>query len=232
MTSASANIRRLAIECSDGVALRAELALPAEGPAKAAVVLCHPHPLHGGSMYSHVIGALFDGFPSIGVAALRFNFRGTSGSEGRHDRGRAEQLDVAAAIETATDPVNQANGGAVSANQAAARLPLLLIGYSFGADVALAVSHPLIGAWLAIAPPLRIVRPDDMAAATDDRHKRIVSGSEDEFCPPDQARSITGGWPTTTITTLPGQNHFLATAAPDVLAIAEAEMRSLLNRAP
>ena len=202
MTSASAkNIRRLAIECVDGVALRAEMALPVDQSIRAVSVLCHPHPLHGGSMYSHVVGALFDGLPGAGVAALRFNFRGTSGSQGRHDGGRAEQLDVNAALDAAVDLAREASIEAGRTDEATT-LPLLLVGYSFGGDVALAVSHPRISAWLAIAPPLRIVGPETMAAANDARPKHIVTGSDDEFCPADQATTLTGDWPSTRVTAL------------------------------
>lgn len=222
MTSASANgVRRLAIECDDGVALRAELALPVGLPVRAGAVLCHPHPLHGGSMYSHIVGALFDGLPAVGVAALRFNFRGTSGSEGRHDGGRAEQLDVVAAIEAVVNLTTDDKGGSP--------VPVLLVGYSFGGDVALAVGHPRVGAWMAIAPPLRVVPSEMMAAATDSRPKHIVTGSDDEFRPPDDARRVTEEWPATRITTLANQNHFLATAGPDLVAIAQAEVSSLLE---
>lgn len=68
---------------SDGVALEAELDVPAD--AWAAVVLAHPHPLYGGSMRDGAPAILFERLPTEGVAALRFNFRGVGASGGVHD---------------------------------------------------------------------------------------------------------------------------------------------------
>ena len=59
------------------------------------MVLCHPHPQHGGTMRSIVIGALFGALPHVGVTCLRFNFRGVERSEDAYDDGHGEQLDVA-----------------------------------------------------------------------------------------------------------------------------------------
>ena len=85
------------ITTSDGLALEAELAV-ADGAPRAAMVLCHPHPQHGGTMRSIVIGALFDALPRIGITCLRFNFRGVERSEGAYGEGHGEQLDAQAAI--------------------------------------------------------------------------------------------------------------------------------------
>src|SRR5487761_1254167 len=74
------------------------LALPDESkPARAAVV-CHPHPLYGGSMYNNVVDAVLEGLWEQGFATLRFNFRGVGASEGDHDNGRGETDDAIAAM--------------------------------------------------------------------------------------------------------------------------------------
>ena len=83
-------------------------------------------------MRSIVIGALFDALPAAGVTCLRFNFRGVEGSEGAHDEGRGEQLDVRAAIAELDAQVDAA-------------LPMLLAGWSFGADIALATVVDRVG---------------------------------------------------------------------------------------
>ncbi|MEZ5341360.1 MAG: hypothetical protein R2706_07905 [Acidimicrobiales bacterium] len=75
------------------------------------------------------------------------------GSEGMHGYGDAEQLDVQAAIDTI--------------GRAAPGVPVMVAGWSFGADVALAVVDPTIAGWFLIAPPLRTIGLDDMAAAAD-----------------------------------------------------------------
>lgn len=63
-----------------------------------AVVLCHPHPLYGGSMDNNVVLAVASVLVSKSIIALMFNFRGVGGSEGGYGGGVAEQEDVKAAI--------------------------------------------------------------------------------------------------------------------------------------
>ena len=85
------------LRTSDGVHLEAELAVPDE--AWAVAVLTHPHPRYGGDMHALVTGVLFEALPAAGVAALRFNFRGTGRSGGTHGGGGPERADVVAAVE-------------------------------------------------------------------------------------------------------------------------------------
>jgi alpha/beta superfamily hydrolase len=94
---------------------------PDAAPAGCAVV-CHPHPLHGGTMQNKVAHTLARSFVGIGFAALRFNFRGVGQSEGRFDDGNGEVDDVLAAVRwmRAEHP----------------DLPLWLSGFSFGAAMA------------------------------------------------------------------------------------------------
>jgi alpha/beta superfamily hydrolase len=175
------------------LALEAELAAPPAEP-RAAAVLCHPHPQAGGSMRSIVIGALFEALPRAGVTCLRFNFRGVEGSDGFYDEGRGEQLDVQAAIATLDGTVDPA-------------LPMLLAGWSFGADLALATVVDRITAWLAIAPPLRMV-PDFSAVAADRRPKLLALAEHDEFRAPASVRDATRDWVATDIEVVGGASHF------------------------
>lgn len=79
--------------------LEAELWRPdGPGPPPAAVVFCHPHPLHGGTMRNNVVHRSARGLHDAGLAVLRFNFRGVGGSEGVHDGSGAEEEDLAAAL--------------------------------------------------------------------------------------------------------------------------------------
>ncbi|MDH3682045.1 MAG: hypothetical protein OEV40_19075, partial [Acidimicrobiia bacterium] len=99
-----ATTNRFEIETTDGVSLEAEAAAPGDGPPPSgAVVACHPHPLYGGSMHANVVDALFRTLPGLGAAVLRFNFRGAGSSGGIHDEGRAERLDVEAAVAAAKE---------------------------------------------------------------------------------------------------------------------------------
>lgn len=199
-------IARFALTTADGVDLRAELALPTE-PVRATAVVCHPHPLHGGNMYGNVVETLFRALPNAGVATVRFNFRGTSGSDGRHDNGRAERFDVEAAVaHLATDHAD---------------LPLLLAGYSFGADVALAVDHTAVSAWLGVAPPLRIVsRAEQVALDDETRPGHLVVPAHDQFRPPSEVDEVIEPLPRWTAETVQGADHFFAIGLPQIAAAA------------
>ena len=70
---------------------------PAAAPGMAALV-CHPHPVFGGTMHNKVVFQAAKALDSLGIAVLRFNFRGTGLSAGTHDRGKGETGDVQAAI--------------------------------------------------------------------------------------------------------------------------------------
>lgn len=99
--------------------LEAELWLPDGGvPPRAAAVVCHPHPLHGGTMRNNVVHRTARGLHDAGLAVLRFNFRGVGASEGVHDGNGAEELDLKAALDHLE--------GAVPG------VPLWAAGFSFG----------------------------------------------------------------------------------------------------
>jgi alpha/beta superfamily hydrolase len=183
-------IERLTLKTADGLALEAELDAP-DG-AWAGAVIAHPHPQFGGTMRSIVIGALFNGFAHAGVAALRFNFRGVEKSEGTFDDGRGERNDILAALD-ALHPIVEG-------------LPLLLAGWSFGADTSLAVTDDRVAGWFAAAPPLR--RPDDLVAAGDPRPKLLAVPEHDQYMPPDQAASVTASWENTRRETVAGADHY------------------------
>lgn len=193
-------IRALRCTTADGLSLQAEAALPS-GPAtqdavRGAVVLAHPHPLHGGSMASLVTSELFRALPRRGLATLRFNFRGVGESGGEHGHGETEVHDVVAAIDelAATTPAR----------------PLVVCGWSFGADVSLAVGDDRLAAWIAIAPPLRF-RPaaDYDAVGADQRPKLLIVPEHDEFRSPSSAAEATAGWVNTRLEVIPGADHFL-----------------------
>lgn len=90
---------------------------------RAAAVVCHPHPAHGGTMHNHVTYRLAQTFRDGGVSTLRFNFRGVGRSSGKYDEGVGELEDARAAL----DWIASQEPG----------LPLWLGGFSFGARTAL-----------------------------------------------------------------------------------------------
>lgn len=196
----------LALHTSDGLKLAAELGRPEAEPPRSLMVLCHPHPQYGGNMHATVIEWLFRQLPGHGIGVLRFNFRGVPGSEGSHDEGVGERLDVAAAIDDlgARWP----------------EIPLFVGGWSFGADVSLAVDHPRHSGWFSVAPPLAVVRVADMAAPTDPRPKLLAIPEHDQFNPPDKATASTEHWTNTTLELVPNTDHFLAGGLNRVLDLA------------
>jgi alpha/beta superfamily hydrolase len=140
------------------------------GPHRAAVV-CHPHPLYGGSMHNNVVDAVLEALHARGFATLRFNFRGVGQSEGEFDNGHGEADDAAAAMRFLTTQSGVRADGAVMA------------GYSFGAMVAVraARSQPEVGAIVAVALPIGMVDPAVLGSI----RKPIVllAGDHDAYCP-------------------------------------------------
>jgi alpha/beta superfamily hydrolase len=145
---------------------------PAHGPV--AAVVCHPHPLYGGTLENKVVAAVARSLREAGLHALRFNFRGSGGSAGVHDAGAGEVDDVRAALERV----------AALAGPAALRPGgLAVAGYSFGSYVGLAagLSDPRVGALLAIAPPVNVY--DYGAIARTDKPLAVIYAPGDELVP-------------------------------------------------
>jgi alpha/beta superfamily hydrolase len=158
------------------------------------VLLCHPHPQFGGTMRSIVISALFDALPALGSSCLRFNFRGVEGSAGEHSGGNDEPDDVRAALDVLAGELHPA-------------IPIVVVGWSFGGDMALSVDDHRIAGWVAIAPPLRYSSAVD-AVARDERPKLLVLAQHDEFRAPDEIERETAAWVNTQRIVIPGASHF------------------------
>ncbi|MYB18622.1 MAG: alpha/beta hydrolase [Holophagales bacterium] len=166
-------------------ALQAELLEPEATPAFVATV-AHPHPLYGGDMDNHVVTTAANAVVERGGAALRFNFRGTGGSEGRHDEGRGETEDLGACEQ--------------ELRRRFPRSPRIGVGYSFGAVVTMArlpqaqvEADPPAGLLL-IAPPL--THYDFEAATTATVPVAVVYGQLDAFTTDAMIRRLPRRWPT------------------------------------
>jgi len=140
------------------------------------------------------------------VTCLRFNFRGVEGSEGSHDAGRGERQDVLGAIRDLRSLL-------------AATSPLVLTGWSFGADVALSVVDDRIDAWYAIAPPLRFASALDELAG-DPRPKLVALAEHDEFRSPAEVAEVAAAWTATEIEVVPGASHFFVGRTDRVVELA------------
>jgi alpha/beta superfamily hydrolase len=84
--------------------------------------------------------------------------------------------------------------------------PITLVGWSFGADMALGVSDARLAGWIAIAPPLRF--RSTFVAATDPRPKHLVLAEHDEYRDPTEVTSEVADWTGTTVAVIPGASHF------------------------
>ncbi len=189
------------IETDDGLTLVGELRLP-DGEVRGAAVICHPHPLHGGSKDHPLLWAIRAELTKRGFGVLAFNFRGVMGSEGAHDHGFGEVDDTRAAIGTAV-----------------ARIPgpLFLAGWSFGANVALreAVEDDRMGALALVGMPLAPDRLPDLPPlppadrlATFERPVLLVSGDHDTYSPAGELRILGRKFPDATVDVRAGANHF------------------------
>lgn len=169
MTAQTGTIRSFFLN-GPGGQLEALLNSGAENATHAALV-CHPHPLFGGTMHNKVVFHAMKALNAFGFPVLRFNFRGTGLSHGEHDQGRGEQEDVRSALDWLEQEFH---------------LPLIFAGFSFGAAVGIEVAcdDERVKAAIGLGVPV---------SAVDDRNydfeflkacgkpKLFVSGSRDQF---------------------------------------------------
>ena len=155
--------------------MEALLALP-DSP-RAGLVIGHPHPLYGGDMHNPVVVRAAEVAQGLGLATLRFNFRGVGASTGVHGEGKSEQDDVLAALDVL-----------------AGRLPgssqVGLAGYSFGSWVSARVvaAGRDLPALALIAPPLGLYDLDFLEVVP--VHTLLVAGNRDPFCPVDAIERV------------------------------------------
>ena len=191
---------------SDGLRLPAEIAVP-DG-ARGGAVLLHPHPRFGGNRLNAVVAALFRSLPADGVAALRFDFRPGAGGEGGNLG--PERLDALAGLDVLAAHVPD--------------VPMAVVGYSFGAAVALGVEHPAVTARVAIAPPLAVMDVEPSGALP----TLVLVPAYDQFSPPSAVQPIVADWPATTFEVVDGADHFLVGQAGTVADRVAAWLADLL----
>lgn len=163
-------------------ALEGALRMPAR--PERIVVLCHPHPLYGGTMHSAVVLAVAKVLAEREgerAASVRFNYRGVGASEGAYDRGVGETLDVRAVIDFA--------------RERAPGIPITVCGYSFGTGVGLAAASAEsergdIDRIVLIAPAVRIFELVEVGAKTVRAPIAIFVGDDDEFCDVAEAEAL------------------------------------------
>ena len=179
----------------DVAGLRLDGRLGAAAGARAGLVVCHPHPLYGGDMDNPVVTRTAEVAREVGLATLRFNFRGVGASTGEHDNGAGEQDDVRSALATLRATLGPDR-------------PMGLAGYSFGAWVAgrVATGEARLSALGLIAPPLAMVGFD--APIADGLDVLLAAGDRDQYCPPAAFDALAARLPAGHAVTIDGADHF------------------------
>jgi alpha/beta superfamily hydrolase len=196
--------RLVRVRSADGLSLEGRLT---PGDPARGVVLCHPHPLHGGSMLTPVILTAETAFREAGYTTLAFNFRGVGGSEGTHGEGRAEIADAAGALATLRATLDPAPA------------MVAVAGYSFGSLVGgrAAATDPGIGFYLGIALPLD--RYDYGFLARLRGKIALIGGARDQFSDRRRLEALAASLPGPARLEVLEADHFF-TDAMDALAAA------------
>jgi hypothetical protein len=197
-------------------ALEALAACPPAPACAASAIVCHPHPLHGGTMHNKVVHTLARAFTELGLRAVRFNFRGVGASAGSFAHGAGETDDLLAVIAwvRAQRPHDA----------------IWLAGFSFGAYVALRAA--------AVAPPAQLVtvapavhRYDLEAFTPPPVPWLLIQGSADEVVPAAQVLSWARGLrPAPEVLELAGAGHFFHQRLNDLRNAVIERLRARLPR--
>jgi uncharacterized protein len=197
MNAQSSSIRSLFLDGPAG-RLEALLNMGVEQATRAALV-CHPHPLYGGTLHNKVVFHTMKALNSFGYPVLRFNFRGAGLSQGEHDNGDGEVEDVRVALDWLDREFH---------------LPLIFAGFSFGAAVGLRAACPdaRVGAVIALGLPVDAIadRVYDFAFLRNCmKPKLFVSGDRDQFGPRAKLEGIVGSLPDPKkLVIVEGADHF------------------------
>jgi len=153
------------------LSLEGILGLPEGTGPFPAVIVCHPHPLYGGSMDNNVVYSLSEALTRASLISFKFNFRGVGRSQGKFGQGIGEQEDVDAAISFVSG-VPEADSERIG-----------LVGYSAGAGFAfpVGVKDARIKALAAVSPPLSMFDFESLKDCL--KPKLLISGSGDDFTP-------------------------------------------------
>ena len=147
-----------------------------------AALVCHPHPLFGGTMHNKVVYHAMKSLHGFGFPVLRFNFRGAGLSDGEHDQGRGEVEDV----RTALDWLN-----------AEYQLPIIFCGFSFGAATGLQAACPdsRVAGIIALGTPIssesRVYAYNFLNDCQ--KPKILISGARDQYGPADSLKQLFAG---------------------------------------
>jgi len=168
-----------------------------DGVPQGAAVVCHPHPLHGGTMHTKAVYRAAQALGEAGLITLRFNFRGVGASTGTYEEGIGERDDVTAALDWLQehDPT----------------LPLVAGGFSFGSKVALSVGigdERVVGLF-GLGLPIRNLNYDFDFLGDTTKPILVVQGENDEFGSGEDVAGVLEKLGShITLVRVPGSDHF------------------------
>lgn len=172
---------------------------PTDTP-RGVAVMCHPHPIHGGTMHTKAVYRSAQGFLDAGLITLRFNFRGVGTSTGSFDEGVGEQDDARAALDWVESEYPH--------------LPIVLGGFSFGSMVALSVGvdDERVTALLGLGLPVDLDERYDYSFLADaGKPILVVQGEKDEFGSGAQvAEALAPLGSHISLVRVPGSDHYFA----------------------
>ena len=175
-------------------------------------ILCHPHPLYGGNMDDAIVRIVEKALASQRISTLRFNFRGTGFSEGKHDDGNGEVEDLLSIFNWVSDSYKPEK--------------IIIAGYSFGAVIA-AKAAPQIKSDLVllVAPPTRAIHPYCFTEST----VVAITGSQDDFVNNKDLASLVEKSPNLKVTVIDGADHFFSGKQTNLYTIIESILEAQLT---
>ncbi|GAC1509921.1 MAG: Dot/Icm type IV secretion system effector CoxH3 [Terriglobales bacterium] len=215
--SSESHIRSFFLEGPAG-RLEALLNMGSEN-AKFGAVVCHPHPLFGGTLHNKVVFHTMKVLHSFGFPVLRFNFRGTGLSQGVHDQGAGEVEDVRTALNWINEKFH---------------LPLLFAGFSFGAAVGLraACSDERVRAMIGLGVPVAPIEGRNYEfefLKTCVKPKLFVSGGRDQFGPQAELQRVVSSLPEPKrLAIIEGADHFFEGRLQEMRETVEAWVREIV----
>ena len=170
------------------------IARPAGSSNARGAVVCHPHPLYGGSMQNNVVEAILNVLWKLGYATIRFNFRSVGASEGQHTGGVGEGDDAKAAMRF------------LLAQRGIAKEHAVMAGYSFGAAVAMRAGAEMneVDTIAAVALPVGM---GDFSHPSADKKIVLIAGDRDGYCPKQRITELAQSCGAR-LRTIEGADHF------------------------
>jgi len=185
-------------------------------------VVCHPHPLFGGTMHTKVVYHAMKALNSFGLPVLRFNFRGVGLSDGEHAKGRGEVEDARAALNWLDQEFHR---------------PIIFAGFSFGAATGLRAAYddPRVAGLIALGPPLavegRLYNYDFLKDCA--KPKLFVAGANDQYSSRADLKTLYDALPgPKVLAVVEGGDHFFAGHLPELQAAIQSWVTGMFRLHP